>query len=180
MKKTTVAVATVLLFLSSGCFPTSDAKEKDQKELPQEEPVKEIRMGEVLKTELFDITVNDAELINYLDTGNEFTDLEAGEGMTFLVLSITFKNVDTESRTVFAGSVELVTPEGKNYLFDKDETMIAEGWGVTFEEINPLTTLTTNIVYKVPADIRGSLYYHPERAAEEEYIFLGDIQEPEK
>jgi hypothetical protein len=45
---------------------------------------------------------------------------------------------------------------GKENKFDKSEPIMIGGWGILLDQINPLTSKTTNIVYKIPNDIKGS------------------------
>ena len=50
---------------------------------------------------------------------------------------------------------------GKDYEFDKSESIMAEGWGLVLDQINPLISKTTNLVYKIPAEIKGDIYWQP-------------------
>jgi hypothetical protein len=134
-----------------------------------------IGIGQTLKTDYFDVTITKAGLTSKLSTGNEFSDEVAGEGNQFLVLTTTFKNVDNESRMITDGSV-FISYNGKDYEFDKSETVMAEGFGLFLDQINPLTSKTTKLVYKLPAEIKGPAYYKPGRADENERIFLGDLK----
>jgi hypothetical protein len=65
---------------------------------------------------------------------------------------------------------------GKEYEFDKSEVIMAEGFGLFLDQINPLTSKTTKLVYKLPAEIKGPAYYKPGRASDDEKIFLGDLK----
>lgn len=71
----------------------------------------------------------------------------------------------------------LINYNGKDYTFDKAETILAEGYGLLLEQINPLTTKKTKLVYKVPSELRGSIFWKPGRARSDEIILLGDIKE---
>ncbi len=64
----------------------------------------------------------------------------------------------------------------KDYEFDKSETVMAEGFGLFLDQINPLTSKTTKLVYKLPAEIKGPAYYEPGRASDNESIYLGDLK----
>jgi hypothetical protein len=44
------------------------------------------------------------------------------------------------------------------------------------EQLNPLTQKTTNLVYKIPKEIKGPAYYKPGRADNDQRIFLGDLK----
>jgi hypothetical protein len=134
-----------------------------------------IGIGQTLKTEYFEITVSKAELINKINTGNEFSDLAAEQGNQFLIITTTFKNIDNESRMLTDGSV-FINYNGKDYEFDKSEVVMAEGFGLFLDQINPLTSKTTKLVYKLPAEIKGPAYYKPGRASDDEKIFLGNLK----
>lgn len=135
---------------------------------------KSVRVGEVLHTDYFDITVNKVSLEDRVNTGNEFADLKAEQGNMYLIINATFKNTDQESRMLMDGSV-WINYNGKDYEFDKSETVILEGWGLLLDQINPLTTKTTKLVYKIPAEIKGTAYWQPGRADKDQKILLGGL-----
>ena len=134
-----------------------------------------ITLGQTLKTDYFEVTISKAGLTNKLNTGNEFSDESAGDGNQFLVMTTTFKNIDNESRMITDGSV-FINYNGKDYVFDKSETVMAEGFGLMLDQINPLTSKTTKLVYKLPAEIKGPAYYKPGRASDNERIYLGELK----
>jgi hypothetical protein len=138
------------------------------------EESKSVRVGEVLHTDYFDITVNKVSLEDRVNTGNEFADLKAEQGNMYLIINATFKNTDQESRMLMDGSV-WINYNGKDYEFDKSETVILEGWGLLLDQINPLTTKTTKLVYKIPAEIKGTAYWQPGRADKDQKILLGGL-----
>ena len=133
-----------------------------------------VKVGEVLKTDYFDITVNKAELQDRVSTGNEFSDLKPEDGNMYLIINATFKNTDSESRMLMDGSV-WINYNGKDYEFDKSETIMAEGYGLLLDQINPLTSKTTNLVYKIPAEVKGDAYWQPGRSDDDERILLGTL-----
>lgn len=67
----------------------------------------------------------------------------------------------------------LINYNGKQYKFDHSETILLDGWGLSFKQINPLTKETTNLVYKIPAEIKGEVYYRSERSDKKDLIVLG-------
>ncbi|MDH5379698.1 MAG: hypothetical protein OEW75_02530 [Cyclobacteriaceae bacterium] len=64
---------------------------------------------------------------------------------------------------------------GKEYKFDHAEPVMLDGWGIMLDQINPLTSKTTYIVYKIPKEISGSVYYKPGRSGKGHLIYLGNI-----
>lgn len=127
---------------------SSDVK-KEQVKLPG--------IGETVKDTYFDVTVNGAEIVKSKKI-NSFESLKAEPDIKYLIINITFKNTDKESRMVTDGSV-IVNYDGKNYEFDKTETVMDDGWGLFLDQLNPLTKKTTNLVYRLPAEIKGNAIY---------------------
>lgn len=119
--------------------------------------------------------VSKASVVNKVNTGNQFSDLKSEPGTKYLVLDVTFKNTDSESRMLTDGEVH-ITYNGKDYNFDKSETIMAEGYGLFLDQINPLTQKSTKLVYKLPEEINGVAYYNPGRASGDEVISLGNIK----
>lgn len=142
-------------------------------EQPAEAPAG-VKVGEVLKTDYFDITVNKAEVKDRVSTGNEFSDLKPEDGNSYLIINATFKNTDSESRMLMDGSV-WINYNGKDYEFDKSEPIMAEGWGLLLDQINPLTSKTTNLVYKIPTEVKGEAYWQPGRSDDDQRILLGTL-----
>lgn len=155
----------------SSANSTSNSSEKTAQKT---EAPKGVRVGETLHTDYFDITVNKVSIEDRVNTGNQFADLKPEQGNMYLIINATFKNTDKESRMLMDGSV-WINYNGKDYEFDKSETVMLEGWGLLLDQINPLTTKTTNLVYKIPAEIKGNAYWQPGRADSDQKILLGNL-----
>lgn len=134
-----------------------------------------IKVGETLNSDMFDITVHKVSISNKVNVGNEYLDLKSEDGISYLVFNVTFKNVDKESRTIIDGEL-LINYNGKDYTFDKSETVMAPGWGLFLDQINPLTSKTTNLVYKIPSELKGEIFWHPGRTGDNDKILLGNIE----
>lgn len=134
---------------------------------------KPVGIKEVLKTPYFEVTINKQYVTFNIETGNEFADKKADEGNMFLVLNTSFRNTDTESRMMTDGTLLVNTNDGKEYKFEQSETIMLDGWGLMLKNINPLNTVTTNVVYQIPEKLKGKVYYQPSRS--EDKIFLGDF-----
>lgn len=158
---------------SSTSADNSSSSSSEQTEQKTEAP-KGVGIGETLRTDYFDITVNKVSLEDRVNTGNEFADLKPEQGNLYLIINASFKNTDKESRMLMDGSV-WINYNGKDYEFDKAETVMLEGWGLLLDQINPLTTKTTNLVYKIPAEIKGNAYWQPGRADSDQKILLGNL-----
>jgi len=183
-KKILIGVGALLLIgiIGSSLDKSDKANASDNKSASTKSEAKEetsasasqVTIGQTLKTDYFEVTIKKAGLAKKIDTGNEFTDVKAEEGTNFLVLETTFKNIDDESRMLTDGSV-FINYNGKDYEFDKSETIMADGYGLFLDQINPLTSKTTKLVYKIPAEVKGPAYYQPGRASSDEKIFLGNL-----
>lgn len=136
---------------------------------------KEIAVGQTLQTQYFAVMVSKVSVVNKVNTDNQFSDLKSEPGTKYLILDVTFKNTDSESRMLTDGEVH-ITYNGKDYNFDKSETIMAEGYGLFLDQINPLTQKSTKLVYKLPEEINGVAYYNPGRASGDELISLGNIK----
>ena len=158
---------------------TSEQKNSSSEQTKSEEKKSDektnVSVGQVLKTKYFEVTVNEAARKKSVKTGNQFTDLKAEKGIRYLVLNTTFKNIDEESRMLIDGDV-IINYNGKDYTYDKSETIFADGWGLLLDQINPLTSKTTNLVYKIPEEITGRAYYRPGRSGKDDLIFLGNLK----
>ncbi len=147
----------------------STAQQKTEQNVEEN---KGIAIGQVLKSDYFEITANKVSIKDRVNTGNSFADLKPEQGSKYLIINTTFKNIDEESRMIIDGSV-WINYNGKDYEFDKSETIMLEGWGLFLDQINPLISKTTNLVYKLPEEIKGDIYWQPGRASKKEKIFLG-------
>jgi hypothetical protein len=140
-------------------------------------------LGEVGKpytTRYFEVTVNQVSLSPTVVTDNEFTnsmiEKKADQDTVYLIINTTYKNTDTEGRSISAGDL-IITVNGKDITFDKAESIHAKGWGLTLETINPMMKLTTNIVFRIPKELKGSARFVPHsRAKSGEAILLGNLQ----
>lgn len=177
MKKTlgSIAVLIAFAFIASATGSNSESDNGSPQAMVKSKQAVRVELGQPLKTDYFEVVVNKVSLKNSVRTGNEFADKEPEEGNMFLILNTSFKNIDNESRMLTDGVV-WVEYNGKEYQFDNSETVMLEGWGLMMDQINPLTTKKTNLVYKIPAELKGPAYYQPGRADKDQRIFLGELK----
>ena len=128
-------------------------------------------VGVPVRAGYFEVMVNNASIEEWINTGNQFTDLNRETGIKYLVINVTFKNIDKKSRMMFDGEL-YIDYAGQEYNFDT-ETLLAEGWGLFLDTINPLTFKTTNLVYKLPAEVMGPITWKPTGARTK--IYVGNI-----
>jgi len=142
---------------------------------PSSQSSSQVAIGQTLKTDYFDVTVNKASVTRKIkDPSGIGMNAEADPGTKFLVINVTYKNTDSESRMVLDGSV-FVDHSGKELNFDNSETLMIDGYGLFLDQLNPLISKTTNLVYKIPEEATGAAYYNPGRSDNDERIALGNI-----
>lgn len=120
----------------------------------------------------FDVLFRSCKVVDALDTGNQFIDPAAWDGSRFLVLDVSFKNIDAESRVPFSGSV-FISIGGMMYEFDEPEQIMHRGYGVPLKGINPLVTYRTKLVYRVPEDSFKEVFWEPGRNSQGQRLYCG-------
>jgi len=123
----------------------------------------------------FDVSVDKAEYGSAVNTGNRYAEPKHWQGSRFLTVFATFKNTDTESRQPQEGSL-FITYNGKEYEYDAVEPISLEGYNIWFRKINPLVTMKTKIVYRIPDEIEGVAYWRPGRNVEGTKLWLGYVK----
>lgn len=124
----------------------------------------------------FDVTVNDCTISQDINTGNRYTTVKPDPDARYLTVNATFKNTDNEGRLPAEGSL-LITRDGKDYKFDTTETVMSDGYGIRLRSLNPLIKLTTKIVYKVPNELSGDVYWKPGRNVEDKKLWCTYLPE---
>jgi hypothetical protein len=178
------AVFLISIFMSSLSQSPEEKKamEENARKAEQEAQVEKRasipKVGETLKTPYFEITVHEVGISRELNTGNPFSNPKPQQGTQFLFFSVTIKCIDKESRMIHSeGEVVLQTAEGEEYIYDKAETILAEGWGINLLQINPMTSHQTKLAFRIPENIQGTLIWKPSRTYNDELILLGNISE---
>ena len=132
---------------------------------------KTISLNTVLKTQYFDVTVTGFKVAASIPA----VELKAEEGNTFLIIDVTIKNTDTESRMMFDGEI-VINANGKDYTFEQAEIVPEDGYNMIMDNINPLVTKKTKLVYKIPTELSGTAYYKPGRSEDDQKILLGQTK----
>jgi len=167
-------LAIAIFFVFAVASGSDDKKTSDNSSTTETKKESLPTIGQELQTDYFLVTLNKVETKNKVSTGNEFADLKAEQGNKYLIINVTFKNTDKESRMLMEGTV-YIDYNGTRYEFDKSETLLVEGWGLMLDQINPLTSKTTNLVYKIPAEITGEAYWNPGRSDKDQMFYLGTV-----
>jgi len=122
----------------------------------------------------FKISADSAYYGASVNTGNQYAEPKKWEGSRFFVIRASFKNLDTESRLPVEGSL-FINYNGKDYEFDSVEPIMLEGYNIWFKKINPLITMKTKIVYRIPDEIHGEVFWRPGRNSTDTKLWLGFI-----
>lgn len=112
----------------------------------------------------FEVSVKDCSISATVGTKNKYSEPEKWEGSQFVVIDTRFRNMDKEGRLPFEGSLIIKTPNGDELRYDSTETIMAKGYGIYFKSVNPLLTMPTKIVYRIPSDIVGEILWEPGRS----------------
>jgi hypothetical protein len=151
--------------------PQAQTAEQQKAQKQRDEQVKAqapIRAGD------FSVKINSWTLADRVLTGNEFLDVPPESGIIYLIIDVTFKNMANEPKRLFDGT--LIVKDGKQiYKFDHSETIMAKGWGILLDSINPLVSMTTKLVYKLSTEMKGTVYWQPTGANAGNQFILGDL-----
>ncbi len=110
----------------------------------------------------FDVTIHSFKLQNSVNTGNTFLDLKPEEGTKYAIIDIEFVNVTKQAAMISEGSLIIKPVDDEPLVMDKSETLMADGWGLFLDSINPMLKKRTKLVFKVPSAFKGDIYYDPE------------------
>lgn len=125
------------------------------------------KLSEVARTQYFDVMIENVSL------EDGFGPLKKEDGSRYVVMDVTVKNTNTETR--FMGSGVVVIYHNKKALYyEKEETVLFEkGWGI-IGDINPLCTKKGRVAYKIPYEVEGPVFYIPSRG-NDAVIHIGNI-----
>jgi hypothetical protein len=123
----------------------------------------------------FDVTTTDSYYRKTVNTGNRFIEPKPDADSRFFLVDATFKNTDTESRLPSAGSL-FINYNNKEYEYDLAEPIMLEGYNIWFRSVNPLITMHTKIVYRIPNEIEGEVFWQPGRNSNKTRLWLGYVK----
>lgn len=110
----------------------------------------------------FDVKINSCSAQVLPITYNKHTEPKQWEGSRFVVINTVFKNQDSEGRLPSAGSL-IINYQGRELRYDTTETILQEGYGIYFKSVNPLVSMPTKIVYRIPSEVSGEVSWEPGR-----------------
>lgn len=110
----------------------------------------------------FSVKINSCAVTDGPVTGNSYTEPKNWPGSRFVVIDASFKNIDQEGRLPSEGSL-IIKHNGRELKYDSTETIMQEGYGIYFKSVNPLITMPTKIVYRIPNEVSGEVSWEPGR-----------------
>lgn len=131
----------------------------------------EVGIGAPLHTRYFDVTVEKTFASESIVDNSGPVSLPQENNIQYFVIAITLKNTDTESKMMPEGELHIQQDE-VSVNHTPSETILAKGWGMYMENIAPGATIKTKLVYKVPAGIKGKVYYYPDKSYNNDRILL--------
>ncbi len=131
-------------------------------------------MGESIHTRFFDVTVEKISVTDKVTDLNQAHGLSEERNSQYLVIEISLKNLDKESKLMPAGELQIESG-AETMKYERSETILKDGWGELMDNIGTGETMKTKLVYKVPAGIHGKVYYYPEILYSKDRIFLTDL-----
>jgi len=90
---------------------------------------------------------------------SRFEDKEPAPGDSFVVLDVSVRNPGRDTRVFNAGPL-VVVAGGREHRFDTPENIIADGY-LLLEALKPGSSVHGRIVYEVPVDLDGAMYWLP-------------------
>lgn len=161
-----IGVIFIFLIIGISMIGNSNTPRKNQR-------ANMVKINQVLKTRYFDVMVNGINFQKIIYPANGYGVRNYERGIKYLIIDLTIKNTDNESRIAVNGTV-FIDYNGKRLKFDEAENIVGPGWGL-LETLNPMIAIRTNVVYKLPEEITGQLYYQPGRSSSDEIIHIGTI-----
>lgn len=123
----------------------------------------------------FDVSINACTVQSLPITGNKYTEPDTWEGSRFVVLDVTFKNNDSEGRLPLPGSL-IVNYNGRELTYDMSETILQKGFGIYFKSVNPLLSMKTKLVYRIPNEIAGDVFWVPGRNEDQTRLWCTTVK----
>lgn len=123
----------------------------------------------------FDASVDACNAQSLPITGNKYTEPDAWDGSRFVVLDVTFKNNDSEGRLPLPGSL-VINHNGRELTYDTTESIMQKGFGIYFKSVNPLLSMKTKLVYRIPNEISGDVFWVPGRNEDQKRLWCTTVK----
>jgi len=123
----------------------------------------------------FEVSADRGTYGKKVETGNQFAEPKSWHGSRFFTVHATFKNMDTASRLPVEGSL-FINYGGRDYEFDSVEPIPLEGYNIWFRKLNPLVAMKTKIVYRIPNEVSGEVFWRPGRNPDDKRLWVGNLK----
>lgn len=152
-------------------------KDQKNKEKIIKNTPKSFRIWESIRGNQFEITINNVKIANAVNTGNQFTSLSRKTGQKYLILDLTFKNIDNKTRTVNdEGKIAIFKEGWETLIIDRSETVAREDIGILLQHINPTMTKRFKLIYAIPDNFIGfRIGYFSSYLPTKTFIDLGNL-----
>lgn len=110
----------------------------------------------------FNANIKSCTTSDKVGTGNPYSEPKQWPGSRFVVIDVLFKNEDSEGRLPVAGSL-IINYKGRELRYDNTESVLLDGYGIYFKSVNPLVSMPTKIVYRIPDEVSGEVSWEPGR-----------------
>lgn len=128
----------------------------------------------MISTDHFIVSVSNCEATKTLSKAIQLAP-EPWDDSRFFVIDAKYKNTDGESRIPFEGSL-FITYQGKEYKYDAPEPILDNRYGLRLHPINPLLSLKTKIVYRIPNELEGEVFWQPGRNPQAKRLWCGTLK----
>lgn len=108
---------------------------------------------------------------------NEYTSIESRPDTRFVLVQVIYENADNEGRTIFSEGKLIVNEEGQELQYDKVEPVIADGYNVFMEPLNPRVRFDGIFVFPIPSSLNGDIFWQPDGG---QRFKLGNLAEAKK
>ena len=114
-----------------------------------------------------DINVNSVEL--WVNKNNDGKGYSGTEDDIWLAINVTYRNIGIERKKVDFGTISVIHNQ-KKYVFTRSDFRGELEWEMILDHQD---VRTMDLVYKIPFEIQGAIYFEPENNYEGNRIYLG-------
>jgi hypothetical protein len=146
-----IALGVVIGALSDGNNSTTTISSSSESKSSEEAKAQVYSVGQEVKIGKFSYIVNNVSETDKIEA-DYLEPLTSASGK-FVVVDVTFKNLDKEARTLDTELFKLIDDKGTEYSASTDADMYLNGDNMFFlEQVNPNATRTGKVAFEVPKD----------------------------
>ena len=165
MEKALTTIAAIMCVLAlNGCRTANrvynEVKDAiDDQKSTSKATEKKYKIGETVKTEKWDITINNAKFVDkIIDNSRRFT---PSEGNKYLVINLTVKNTGTKNDT-FLSNINLITDDLTTHITYKDYnfsgiSLIGYSEDLFEKSLNPLSSKNGVLTFEISSEVSDKL-----------------------